>query len=171
MVAALGRLRTTGLCTKHYKEWNFRIWDNRQLTLWVTKKTQDSAWYGGKLLLVITTQGRQVKSEFKTSSTPLIAVAARQRQAILWVWDRPGIQSEFQDSQNYTETLFWGLKKKTKKTRNCQKIIFKKVLKVHKQLTLGEKRHFYCTKLKCTNPHFNCNTMHQFLILSRDFFF
>jgi hypothetical protein len=28
---------------------------------------------------------------------------SRQRQADFWVWGQPGLQSEFQDSQDYTE--------------------------------------------------------------------
>jgi hypothetical protein len=27
----------------------------------------------------------------------------RKRQVDLWVWDQPGLQSEFQDNQGYTE--------------------------------------------------------------------
>jgi hypothetical protein len=35
--------------------------------------------------------------------TPLIPVLGRQRQADFWVRGQPGLQSEFQDSQGYTE--------------------------------------------------------------------
>jgi hypothetical protein len=35
--------------------------------------------------------------------TPLIPALGRQRQADLWVRGQPGLQSEFQDSQGYTE--------------------------------------------------------------------
>jgi hypothetical protein len=35
--------------------------------------------------------------------TPLIPALGRQRQVDLWVWYQPGLQSEFQDSQSYTE--------------------------------------------------------------------
>jgi hypothetical protein len=35
--------------------------------------------------------------------TPLIPALGRQRQADFWVQDQPGLQSEFQDSQDYTE--------------------------------------------------------------------
>jgi hypothetical protein len=45
--------------------------------------------------------------------TPLIPALGRQRQADLWVWGQPGLQSEFQDSQGYTEKPC--LKKKKKK--------------------------------------------------------
>jgi hypothetical protein len=34
---------------------------------------------------------------------PLIPVLGRQRQVDLWVQGQPGLQSEFQDSQGYTE--------------------------------------------------------------------
>jgi hypothetical protein len=43
----------------------------------------------------------------------------RQRQADFWVWGQPGLQSEFQDSQGFTEKPC--LKKpKTKKQINCR---------------------------------------------------
>jgi hypothetical protein len=35
--------------------------------------------------------------------TPLIPALERQRQVDFWVWGQPGLQSEFQDSQGYTE--------------------------------------------------------------------
>jgi hypothetical protein len=34
---------------------------------------------------------------------PLIPTLGRQRQADFWVWGQPGLQSEFQNSQGYTE--------------------------------------------------------------------
>jgi hypothetical protein len=34
---------------------------------------------------------------------PLIPELGRQKQADFWVRDQPGLQSEFQDSQGYTE--------------------------------------------------------------------
>jgi hypothetical protein len=34
---------------------------------------------------------------------PVIPALGRQRQADFWVWGQPGLQSEFQDSQGYTE--------------------------------------------------------------------
>jgi hypothetical protein len=36
-------------------------------------------------------------------ATPLIPALGRQRQADFWVRGQPGLQSEFQDSQGYTE--------------------------------------------------------------------
>jgi hypothetical protein len=35
--------------------------------------------------------------------TPLVPALGRQRQADFWVRGQPGVQSEFQDSQGYTE--------------------------------------------------------------------
>jgi hypothetical protein len=34
---------------------------------------------------------------------PLIPALGRQRQADFWVWGQPGLQSELQDNQGYTE--------------------------------------------------------------------
>jgi len=44
--------------------------------------------------------------------TPLIPALGRQKQADFWVRGQPGLQSEFQDSQGYTEKPC--LKKKPK---------------------------------------------------------
>jgi hypothetical protein len=46
--------------------------------------------------------------------TPLIPALGRQRQADFWVQGQPGLQSEFQDSQGYTEKPCLGKKKKQK---------------------------------------------------------
>jgi hypothetical protein len=51
--------------------------------------------------------------------TPLIPAFGRQRQADFWVRDQPGLQSEFQDSQGYTEKPC--LKKKKQKNKNKNK--------------------------------------------------
>ena len=37
------------------------------------------------------------------TSTPLISALGKQRQVDFWVRGQPGLQSEFQDSQGYTE--------------------------------------------------------------------
>jgi hypothetical protein len=51
--------------------------------------------------------------------TLLIPALGRQRQADFWVWGQPGLQSEFQDSQGYTEKPCLEKKKKRKeKKRN-----------------------------------------------------
>jgi hypothetical protein len=47
--------------------------------------------------------------------TPLIPELGRQRQVDFWVWGQPGLQSEFQDSQGYTEKPCLEEKKKKKK--------------------------------------------------------
>jgi hypothetical protein len=46
---------------------------------------------------------------------PLIPALGRQRQADFWVRGRPGLQSEFQDSQGYTEKTYL---KKLNKIKN-----------------------------------------------------
>ena len=43
---------------------------------------------------------------------PLIPALGRQRQVNFWVQGQPGLQSEFQDSQDYTEKTCLGKKKK-----------------------------------------------------------
>jgi len=49
--------------------------------------------------------------------TPLILVLRRQRQADFWVRGQPGLQSEFQDSQGYTEKPCLKNQKKKKKKK------------------------------------------------------
>jgi hypothetical protein len=51
---------------------------------------------------------------------PLIPELRRQSQADFWVQDQPGLQSEFQDSQGYTEKPCLGKQKQNKQT-NKQK--------------------------------------------------
>ena len=53
---------------------------------------------------------------------PLIPALGRQRQADFWVRGQPGLQSEFQDSQGYTEKPCLENKQTNKqKTKNKQK--------------------------------------------------
>jgi hypothetical protein len=52
---------------------------------------------------------------------PLILALGRQRQADFWVWDQPGLQSEFQDSQDYTEKPCLEKQKKTKQNKTKTK--------------------------------------------------
>jgi hypothetical protein len=52
--------------------------------------------------------------------TPLIPALRRQRQVDFWVWGQPGLQSEFQDSQGYTEKPCLRKQNKTKQ-KNKQK--------------------------------------------------
>jgi hypothetical protein len=58
---------------------------------------------------------------------PLIPVLGRQRQVDFWVLGQPGLQSEFQDSQGYTEKPC--LKKKKKESKVWPS---KEVLKTHR---------------------------------------
>jgi hypothetical protein len=66
--------------------------------------------------------------------TPLDPALGWQRQADFWVWGQPGLQSEFQDSQDYTEKPYlekekekiwtnlnfkW-IKSEAKKAENCK---------------------------------------------------
>jgi hypothetical protein len=57
--------------------------------------------------------------EYKNSRawwrTPLIPALGRQRQADFWVRGQPGLQSEVQDSQSYTEKPCLEKPKKKKK--------------------------------------------------------
>jgi hypothetical protein len=62
---------------------------------------------------------------------PLIPALGRQRQADFWVQSQPGLQSEFQDSQGYTEKpclekLKQTNKQKKKKNQNKTKTKKKK---------------------------------------------
>jgi hypothetical protein len=52
--------------------------------------------------------------------TPLISALGKQRQADFWVWGQPGLQSEFQDSQDYTEKPCLEKTKKQNKTKQNQ---------------------------------------------------
>jgi hypothetical protein len=53
--------------------------------------------------------------------TPLIPALGRQRQVDFWVRGQPGLQTEFQDSQGYTEKL--SLKKQNKTKQNLDVVI------------------------------------------------
>jgi hypothetical protein len=52
---------------------------------------------------------------------PLISALGRQRQVDLRVQSQPGLQSEFQDSQSYTEKPC--LEKQTNKKRGSRKTV------------------------------------------------
>ena len=49
---------------------------------------------------------------------PLIPALGRQRQVDFWVWGQPGLQSEFQNSQGYTEKPCLETNKQTNKQTN-----------------------------------------------------
>jgi hypothetical protein len=51
--------------------------------------------------------------------TSLIPAPGRQRQADFWVRGQSGLQSEFQDSQGYTEKPCLKKTKQNKKKKNC----------------------------------------------------
>jgi hypothetical protein len=55
--------------------------------------------------------------------TPLISALGRQKQVDFWVRGQPGLQTEFQDSQGYTEKpcLEKPQKKERKKKKNWHK--------------------------------------------------
>ena len=46
---------------------------------------------------------KKKKKQQQQTQTPLIPALRSQRQADFWVWGEPGLQSEFLDSQGYTE--------------------------------------------------------------------
>ena len=56
---------------------------------------------------------------------PLIPALGRQRQADFWVQGQPGLQSEFQYSQGYTEKPCLEKRKEKKVVISTQKKIFK----------------------------------------------
>jgi hypothetical protein len=53
---------------------------------------------------------------------PLIPALGRQRQADFWVQGQPGLQSEFQDSQGYTEKPCLEKPKKKKKKNSLKSL-------------------------------------------------
>jgi hypothetical protein len=52
---------------------------------------------------------------------PLMPALGRQRQADFWVQGQPGLQSEFQDSQGYSEKPCLEKPKKKKKEKEKEK--------------------------------------------------
>jgi hypothetical protein len=59
--------------------------------------------------------------EIKGWRTPLISALGRQRKTDFWIGGQPGLQSEFQDSQGYTEKLCLEKIKKKKKKKKKKK--------------------------------------------------
>jgi hypothetical protein len=66
-------------------------------------------WYllllGRNLILGLRNESRGIRIHICQAwwHMPLIPALGRQRQADFWVRGQPGLQSEFQDSQGYTE--------------------------------------------------------------------
>jgi hypothetical protein len=67
---------------------------------------------------------------------PLITALGRQRQVDFWVRGQPGLQSEFQDSQGYTEKPCLEKRKKKKKEHKTK-----------------EKLKLYISLLVCLHAH------------------
>jgi hypothetical protein len=72
--------------------------------------------------------------------TPLIPALGRQRQADLWVRGQPDLQSEFQDSQDFTEKPCLGKKNKTKNKKQKQNKTNKKTKKGRVIVLLSNQR-------------------------------
>jgi hypothetical protein len=82
---------------------------------------------------------------------PLIPALGRQREVDFWVQGQPGLQSEFQDSQGYTEKPCLGKKKRKEKKRKEKKRKEKKRKKKKrkgKKLKTLEKIHNKLSKIK-----------------------
>ena len=78
---------------------------------------------------------------------PLIPALRRQRQADFWIGGQPGLQSEFQDSQGYTEKPC--LEKPNKQTK--KKRVALVMVSVHSSKTLTKTTQTYlCHFVLCT---------------------
>jgi hypothetical protein len=66
---------------------------------------------------------KSVRDSWAWWHTPLIPALGRQRQVDFWVQGQPGLQSEFQDSQGYTE------KPKKKKKKKSVRDEFRRIIK------------------------------------------
>jgi hypothetical protein len=68
---------------------------------------------------------KKIKIKNKSKGEPLIPALGRQRQANFWVRGQPGLQSEFQVSQGYTEKpCLEKQKKKKKKQRGMRTNVY-----------------------------------------------
>jgi hypothetical protein len=82
--------------------------------------------------------------------TPLIQALGRQRQADFWLRGQPALQSEFQDSQSYTEKPCLEKPKKKKKKKKKRK---KK--KERKELNYHFRTSYFETTIEQNNPLHN----------------
>jgi hypothetical protein len=73
--------------------------------------------------------------------TPLIPAFGRQRQADFWVRGQPGLQSEFQDSQGYTEKPCLEKPKKKKKQNELTGSWWRKVDILFSDIVTGQVAH------------------------------
>jgi hypothetical protein len=88
--------------------------------------------------------------------TPLIPAVRKQRQADFGVRDQPGLQSEFQDSQGYTEKpcLKKQTKKKKKREREREIMSIKKIGSIQGK-TIGRRGHSIVKTSAYNNCHLN----------------
>jgi hypothetical protein len=70
--------------------------------------------------------------------TPLIPALRRQRQADFWVQGQPALQSEFQDSQGYTEKPCLEKQNKNKKKQTHNKQAYMQCCRRHITMVTGE---------------------------------
>jgi hypothetical protein len=96
----------------------------------------DILFYFFVLLQKLTYKISRLKNKNKNKNhwhTPLIPALGRQRQVDFWVQSQPGLQSEFQNSQDYTEKPCLKKTNKNKQTnKQNQSIIPPKKTKKHK---------------------------------------
>jgi hypothetical protein len=90
---------------------------------------------------------------------PLIPALGRQRQVDFWVQVQPCLQSEFQDSQGYTEKPCLGKKTKTKTNKQT-----KKPKKEYKKIQLNRCRKWIknCSRWENRNTSNSKNTLREF---------
>jgi hypothetical protein len=86
--------------------------------------------------------------------TPLIPALGRQRQVDFWVRGQPGLQSEFQDSQGYTEKLCVKNKQTNKQTNKQKQNKMKKNSLFPQWDSLEETTFFICKWLSIIRASF-----------------
>jgi hypothetical protein len=103
------------------------------------------------LLVTLYFQG-QKRKPWAWWRMPLIPALRRQRQADFWVRGQPGLQSEFQDSQGYTEKPCLKKQNKTKQNKTKQNSIFSGAREMAQQLR---------TDCLSRGPEFNSQQPHS----------